>query len=521
MKKFLFILLVVVSVWGCRKEPTTWNTEVLAPLATGTLSLSDIIPDSISYVDGDFLYHLVFDESISDLNVDSLVTIPDTTLSQKYVVPFSSGTLSLPAGTQIISVDEEIEIGSEDVELHRVEMKSGFLKYKVKSYINGYMTCVYNLPGATFNGTPLTISASVTPSVGNTPSVSEGQFDLTNYSFDLTGENGNSFNRLFSTGVVSVSADAPSNASVQGQDSVVVELEFVDAKVKYAKGYFGQHFYSFSENVSFLDDIQIPSGILVLDQARMNLKIENNVGVDARFTFNTIEAGNDNSSLALDYAPFNNVLNITRAVDNGGTVTPFVADYFINEANSNLTSFIGLLPTQLNIQGEIEINPLGNISGASDFIYTDNPLRASVEVDVPLRVGMQGLGLQDTLDVSIDQAVSASGNIVLVAENYFPFSADIKLTLLADENYQDEIILDGGYINAGYESFTGVVLNPSVSTIRIPFTAELLERLRDENRMIARVTFNTPDFPQVYSLYDKYKIDLRLFIEAAAEVEIR
>jgi hypothetical protein len=48
-----------------------------------------------------------------------------------------------------------------------------------------------------------------------------------------------------------------------------------------------------------------------------------------------------------------------------------------------------------------------------------------------------------------------------------------------------------------------------------------LERLREENRMIARVNFNTPDFPQVYSLYDKYKIDLRIFIEATAEVEIK
>ncbi len=521
MKKLLFVLLVVLSLFGCRKEPTTWNTEVLAPLATGTLSLSDIIPDSISYIDENFLYHLVFNESISDLNVDSLVTIPDTIFSQKYVVPFSSGTISLPAGTQIISVNEEIEVGNEDVELHNVIMKSGYLKYKVKSYINGYMTCVYNLPGATLDGTALAITANVSPSIGDIPTISEGQFDLTDYTFDLTGETGNGFNQLFSMGTVSVSSDAPSNASVQGQDSVVVELEFIDAKVKYAKGYFGQHLYSFSQNVSFLDDIQIPSGVLMLDQARMNLKIENNVGVDARFTFNAIEAGNDNAALALDYAPFNNAINLTRAIDNGGIVTPFIANYLINENNSNLTSFIGLLPTQLNIQGQIEINPLGNISGASDFIYTDNPLQASVEVDVPLRVGLEGLGLQDTLDIILEQDVTANGYIVLVAENYFPFSADIKLTLLSDENYPEEIILSGGYINAGYESFTGVVLNPSVSTIRIPFTSELLGRLRQENRMIARVTFNTPDFPQVYSLYDKYKIDLRMFIEAAAEVEIR
>ena len=125
-----------------------------------------------------------------------------------------------------------------------------------------------------------------------------------------------------------------------------------------------------------------------------------------------------------------------------------------------------------------------NISGASDFIYTDNPLKASVEVAVPLRVGLEGLGLQDTLDISLEQDVTANGYIVLVAENYFPFSAELKLTLLEDENYPQEIILNGGYISPGYESFTGVVLNPSVSTIRIPFTTELLERLREENRSL-------------------------------------
>lgn len=517
MKKTLAYLIAVVILFSaCRKEATTWNSSLVLPIAHGSLTLDKIIPDSLLELDESNVWHLVLEESLTDINADSLAALPDTTINQAFKVPFTSGTLTLQPGLTIFNNTEETTLGISGAELKYAEMKSGFLHYKVKSYINGYLTSLYQLPGVMIGPSHVTITANTPPMVGNTPGVSEGTIDLTNYSIDLTGESGSSSNSIYSTLSVSVTSDAPSSAIVHGQDSIVIELSFLDATVDYARGYFGHQFYEIDEQVDFGGEINMPTGSMLLEEARMDLSITNYIGVDAKLNITAISSGNEFTTNALDYSPIYNVLNITRALDNQGVVYPFSTSYLIDEGNSNLTTFIGAMPNYLGLSGNLEINPLGNISGYNDFIYADKPLEAKVHLDIPLKLATSGLIMSDTMSVTIGEEGSANGVIILRMENYFPFNANVLLQFADGE---EDLILESGFLPAAQIGEPG--LSEAQSTdIRIPVSNGQLQRLKDGDRVFIRVTFTTPDYPTTYSLYKEYRIDYKLLLDANVEFSV-
>jgi len=512
-KTFAYLFAIVILFSACRKEPTTWNSSLVVPIAHGSLTLDEIIPDSLLELDEANVWHLVLEENLTDINADSLAALPDTTITQAFEVPFSSGTLTLQPGITIFSTNEETTLGISGAELKYAEMKSGFLHYKVKSYVNGYLTSLYQLPGVMLGPSNVAITANTPPKVGNSPGISEGTIDLSNYSIDLTGESGSSSNTIYSTLNVSVTANAPSAAIVQGQDSIVIELSFVDATVSYARGYFGQQFYEINEQVDFGGDVNMPTGSMLLEQARMDLSITNYIGVDGKLNITGISAGNEFTTNALDYSPIYNVLNITRALDNQGVIYPFSTSYLINEGNSNLTSFIGDLPNYLELTGNLEINPLGNISGYNDFIYADKPLEAKVHLDIPLKLATSGLTMIDTISVTTGEDGYANGNLILMLDNYFPFSANVLLQFADGE---EEIILENGYLPAAQLTEPGSSIAQSTQ-VNIPVSNSDLERLKNGDRVFIRVTFTTPDYPTTYSLYKDYRIDYKLLIDANVE----
>lgn len=489
---------------------------LVMPIAHGSLTLDKIIPDSLLELDESNVWHLVLEENLTDINADSLAALPDTTIAQSFKVPFSSGTLTLQPGISIFNNVEETTLGISGAELKYVEMKSGFLHYKVKSYVDGYLTSLYQLPGVMIGPSHVTITANTPPKVGTTPGISEGTIDLSNYSIDLTGENGSLSNTIYSTLNVSVTANAPSSAIVHGQDSIVIELSFVDATVNYARGYFGHQFYEINEQVDFGGDINMPTGSMLLEQARMELSITNFIGVDGKLHITGISSGNEFTSNALDYAPIYDVLNITRALENQGTIYPFSTSYLINEGNSNLTTFIGAMPNYLGLSGSLEINPLGNISGYNDFIYADKPLEAKVNLDIPLKLATSGLAMSDTISVEIGEEHNASGNLILKLDNYFPFSAAVQLSFADGEN---DWILEEGFLPAAVIGEPGSS-TPSSTEINIPISNTDLQRLRGGDRVFIRVTFATPDYPTTYSLYKEYRIEYKLLIDANVEFSV-
>ena len=82
--------LVLVSLFSaCRRdEPTTWDVNGRVPLVKGSLGWSDLVTDSLLQADADGLLHLIYRQSLSDFEFDTLVAIADTTISNVFEPPF-------------------------------------------------------------------------------------------------------------------------------------------------------------------------------------------------------------------------------------------------------------------------------------------------------------------------------------------------------------------------------------------------------------------------------------------------
>ena len=66
----------------------SWDTDLVAPLATGRLRLRNIIPDSLLNTNADGSLRFIYERDLVGLPLDSLLRLPDTPIVKSLSVPF-------------------------------------------------------------------------------------------------------------------------------------------------------------------------------------------------------------------------------------------------------------------------------------------------------------------------------------------------------------------------------------------------------------------------------------------------
>jgi hypothetical protein len=100
------ILLLLLVLSSCRRDSNTnWNTDILAPLATTTLTINNLVRDSVLRTNPDSSVSIVFSNNVYSLNLaDQFIHIPDTSIGQKFTVD----SLGLPN----ILVNYQVSLGT-------------------------------------------------------------------------------------------------------------------------------------------------------------------------------------------------------------------------------------------------------------------------------------------------------------------------------------------------------------------------------------------------------------------------
>lgn len=83
MRKIFFILAVfgAFTLNSCHfGEDPAWTTRILTPLINATLSMANLVDDTLVFRDSDSSIRLVYRYTFDELNMDTLLKIPDTTL---------------------------------------------------------------------------------------------------------------------------------------------------------------------------------------------------------------------------------------------------------------------------------------------------------------------------------------------------------------------------------------------------------------------------------------------------------
>ena len=515
---FACLVVTVSLLSSCKKdEPTTWESNWVAPLAHGRLTLSDLTADN-GYTDNAGIYHLYFEKIISGFGTSDLTQIPDTNISQKFVVPITGGPFQIPGNTAIITQNQNYSVETNGTGLRMVKVKSGQMIVHVKSYVNAYLHpsfTLYNVSEVYGNNTD--IDFALTPGSASAPTEGYYTIDMSNKYVVLSGTSGFDYNKLSTHLEIKTEQNTTADQNtIYGQDSVRFELLMSDIVIDYAKGYFGNDTYSFNETFNLAESANMPTGLLELDQASFGFHVTHKMGFDGKLKIDNVMGLNTymNTGVQLTGGNLYNPFFITRSIDNGGTASVSNYDINLNEGNSNITSFMGSLPYSVLFTGSLQLNPFGNVSDGNDFFYSDQLTEAKLVVDVPLRLAASDLTLRDTLNVEVTTDAVRVSSLTLDIQNAFPMEWKLNLTTLGGTIVATDLNVPSG------NSIDALALASS-STLVIPISEAQWNAIKSEGKLIMQVISNTPSFPQLVNLYNSYFVDMRVKAGVVLNAEIQ
>ena len=515
---FVCLVVTVSLLSSCKKdEPTTWESNWVAPLAHGRLTLSDLTADN-GYTDNAGIYHLYFEKIISGFGTSDLTQIPDTNISQKFVVPITGGPFQIPGNTAIITQNQNYSVETNGTGLRMVKVKSGQMIVHVKSYVNAYLHpsfTLYNVSEVYGNNTD--IDFALTPGSASAPTEGYYTIDMSNKYVVLSGTSGFDYNKLSTHLEIKTEQNTTADQNtIYGQDSVRFELLMSDIVIDYAKGYFGNDTYSFNETFNLAESANMPTGLLELDQASFGFHVTHKMGFDGKLKIDNVMGLNTymNTGVQLTGGNLYNPFFITRSIDNGGTPSVSNYDINLNEGNSNITSFMGSLPYSVLFTGSLQLNPFGNVSDGNDFFYSDQLTEAKLVVDVPLRLAASDLTLRDTLNVEVTTDAVRVSSLTLDIQNAFPMEWKLNLITLGGAVVATDLNVPSG------NSIDALALASS-STLVIPISEAQWNAIKSEGKLIMQVISNTPSFPQLVNLYNSYFVDMRVKAGVVLNAEIQ
>lgn len=521
-KALILIILIVVISCRKRKEPTLWDVQMASPVAHGELTIHDLLPDSILQTNTDQSISINLTTNLYRLDLDSIVNIPDTGLSDTFAIPFPI-PVNVSPGQTFITQPEENFMDAGGAELTLIKVKQGSISYSLKSTIQGKIIYEYQIPSAIDeNGNSFSQNVFVPSAPVNGVAVMSGNFDLSGYTIDLSGTNGNQFNTIRTNINVTVDPTNAGDVSASNQDTIYVDNILSDIKISYAKGYFGQQNFSISSTEKINAFNKIISGNINIDELSVDFILTNGAGIDGRFSLEKISSINNNgNTIALNHSSIGEVININRAYEIGSLIHPYLFNENYSNANSNIDYLLENLPDSIGASLTLELNPLGNVSGHNDFISAESPIKADLAINMPLSIIASNLNLSDTLVISIPDTIGiTNGNLYIEINNGFPLGANLDIELLDQNKMVVDHILSPAEIPSATINSSGIVTNSSYSSHTLSLGEKNMEILKKNKTLLLKVIFNTPSANHI-NIYDYNKLKFTIKSDFGYGIEIK
>lgn len=261
--------------------------------------------------------------------------------------------------------------------------------------------------------------------------------------------------------------------------------------------------------------------MLNLNSADVKLRIVNEFGVAMRATIGNLTAVStaNTATTVLTSTVINHQYNINGAQNNGpnAPVTAGTKTITLNQNNSNITNFIGILPDKFLYKLTAQVNPppILNTGGNNDFAYYGTGFKAYLNADIPLYFSASNIVLMDTVPLNlsnIDQFKNINhGQLILTANNSYPFSINLQGYLLdANKNVIDVLFSTPNTIQAPMLDVNFKVIAPMQSKLFVPLNAGKIANLQKAKYIYYSATFNTTSQPNQIKFYDYYTLDLLL-----------
>jgi hypothetical protein len=495
MRILLPALMLVLLFTSCKKEATVWESEWNAPLINDTLTLKNLVNDSTLDVSSGY-YAIDLTRNLFDVSISELIEIPDTTVKKNYA---SALNFEIAPNTTFAGSVETYNLELDDVELKQITLKSGFIDVRLENPIETQVYFLIKLPNVTKDGNNFQYVIPCPPATANAPGVAVETIDLSGWNMDLSGNTGGSYNELLAD--FSATTDpAGSPTMITNQDVTRVEATFRDVTLFYAQGYFGNTVISDTTTLDLAALDIYESGVLDISNLELNFNVENGVKVGALAQLNFVRNENAQGNTVDLVGPnIGNNLTVNPATGSWGTLSPSMTNLLFNSGNSNIEGYVENLGVKHEIGYRFELNPWGNVSGGWDQVFPDSRVRVSMSAQMPLSLGMDNLVLRDTFDLQLNQDPEKTrivgGDLIVNANNGFPFSASVFLTLIDASGNVLHTIAGSSEIESSQYGALDTQTNVLVQPSKVVFSLgeEVLSDINDVRKVVVRAELNSPD----------------------------
>lgn len=520
MKKFnLFIVIAMLVLQSCRKEFKTpsWDVNLNAALISSDMGIEDIVPDSLLQVNADNSINLVFDQKFFSYGIDSVVKLPDSVITENYYA-FLTNTFAM--GSSIFTNVQNNTLSINGAELTQIHLQQGYIDYKITSTVTDPVELTYAITTGTQNGGPLAIDLSVPAASPGVPLVKTGTFSLANAQLDLTGIAHNQVNAYQTK--FTVKATPTSDVHIYaGTSQISIEIKFRDMIPSYARGYFGHLVKETGLETQDFDFFKnINTATIDLSHVDAQLYVSNGLGADARIRIDTVEAINTNTGadVLMNHAVIGQSININRAQDLAYAALPYTYNVDINSSNSNIESFLEALPDRLRYKLKVELNPLGNVSNHTDFLYANSRVEAGMNLNIPLNFIASNLVLTDTVNFNLDnydqKGKIIKGKVKFNVVNGLPLAATLKVIML-DENGMNigdllgPVNIDGNLGSTSLSTGTEVY-----QTLYSELNANNIDAAYRAKKLVIHSTFSTTPAGSFISIYQSQRFKTQISVQA-------
>ena len=431
-------LLATLVVVGCRTEPVTWQVPLHdVILLNDTLSWSNLIPDTL-WSQGEEGLVLEVNTTGNWIDPEALVPNLDTAWTESFTLPFIGGPIPISPGTPLWQDTENISLDLPSTGLRRARLGGGELSMSISSSVAGPLTLRYTLEGASFPPQVNQGSNEIVVQLNEETAVVS--LDMTGVVLDLTGEDGTDWSRLFTRWEVLVSNSASESVGVMGDDMLSLTVALTGLEVAQVEGRFDTQELSTTDATAVMD-LESLQGLQVgWTELELALALENTTGLDLMGKIHSLERidtlAEEVETLSLTGPAMAQDVFLSRALVAGSgamdswSIQPTSASIGFTSDDGNLAEFMASIPDALSWNIDVEVNPLGDVSGGHDRIDLTQLPTLNVALRAPLEVSSARAVFLDTLELSPPDWVDFSGELDLAIDNGFPVGARLQMRLV-------------------------------------------------------------------------------------------
>tara|TARA_R110002050_G_scaffold200591_1_gene335549 strand:+ start:99323 stop:100912 length:1590 start_codon:yes stop_codon:yes gene_type:complete len=529
MKKSIIFLFILAIATGCKREPTSWNIDALYPIMHTQMTIQQAIPDTMISVGERKELRFIYKGNLIQFSLDSLLSMPDTTITDRFYLPI--GSITLQPGQVFLADTNYNRYDLGGAKLTQIIIQSGSMSLSLSSTLQETSFMEYSLPTASKNGIPFFVKEKIPAGSSTSPSVINRTYDLSGYTISMTGINNNDYN-IVSTAYRAYIDSNGAPTVITPANQFVATNTLASITPIYARGSFGSEISHLIESNVAIDAFKnIAGGSINLDSAVMTFQIENEFGAEISITVNHITGNNtyNNTNVSLQSPLSSGSINLNRATETNGANSSPVATTFttlLDNSNSNVADFISNLPNEMSYDFDLHINPLGNVSNSNDFVYHNTGIAINLDAEMPLKFNASNLIIQDTSSFKIDSTSQADaarivgGYINVHATNWYPFSVSTQFYLIDKNNAIIDSIFDTPEIINGALPIFGVVDNPVYSLLKAPISGTKIEHLYEAKNILTSVKINSTDSATIQIL-EPYFLDLKMIGDFTYKMEIK